>query len=323
MTRARADIDARTGALEGPTIAHVEMLAHAARASDGVEALGEQTLLDLRDHDARVVHLLARTDGAAAGYAQLQLPGAGVPAGPAKESPDLSAEVVVDPAHRRQGIGTALLVEVLALATAHQRRAAVWAHGNLPAAAGLAEKAGLVVVRELWQMSRDLRGDEPHPEVPDGIVVRPFVQGTDEEAWLRVNAAAFADHPDQGRMTMRDLLVREQEPWFRADDLLLAERDGEVVASVWMKVEGAIGELYVLGVDPRAQGHGLGRLLTAMTLAHLAVRGCDRAVLYTAPTSPAAVRTYQWSGFTTSRVDVQYGEPADPRRSPSGATMPP
>jgi mycothiol synthase len=144
-------------------------------------------------------------------------------------------------------------------------------------------------------------------EVP-GVVVRPFVVGQDEQAWLHVNARAFAHHPEQGRMTLKDLQAREEEPWFSAEDLLLAEVDGTVLASVWMKVEPGsdAGELYVLAVDPDAQGRGLGRLLTATTLDHLAAAGLRRCVLYTDATSTAAVRTYTSAGFRTSRVDVQY-----------------
>jgi len=139
--------------------------------------------------------------------------------------------------------------------------------------------------------------------------VRPFVVGQDDDAWLAMNARAFAEHPEQGRMTAADLSARQHEPWFRADDLLLAEHDGRLLAFAWMKVESGddTGELYALGVDPAAQGSGLGRYLTARILDHLAARGLRRVLLYTEATNAAAVRTYTAAGFRRSRTDVQYG----------------
>lgn len=299
-------------------VAAVRALAAAAEEHDGIEALGEQTLLDLTA-DAPVRHLLLAPPHHAApshgrpapllGYAAVRHDGAGAAA--------TSAELVVDPRHRRRGVGAALLDAVRADGTP-----AVWAHGDLPAARALAARAGMTVVRELWQMAVPLPAGGATPGAtpgatggadvdaapPDGVVVRPFVVGRDEDAWLRVNARAFADHPEQGRMTRADLEAREAEPWFAADDLLLAERDGRLVASVWMKVEPGSdeGELYVLGVDPDAQGQGLGRALTARTLAHLAARGLRRAVLYVSASDEAAVRTYRRAGFVTVRSDVQY-----------------
>ena len=293
------------GPLHPATAREVRDLAAAAQAADGVEALGEQTLLHLTDPAASVVHVLAGTPGGTLeGYAQVE------------SGSTLTGELVVAPRARGRGVGRAVLDEVLALAAENDADPALWAHGDLPPARALAAAAGLEVRRELWQMSLDL-ADAPlrSTEPPDGVVVRPFVVGQDEGAWLRVNARAFAQHPEQGRMTRPDLEAREAEPWFSADDLLLAERDGRLLASVWIKVEPGsdAGELYVLGVDPEAQRQGLGRLLTALTLEHLRARGLDRVLLYVSPADAAAVRTYVSAGFTTSRSDVQYGpgSPAD------------
>jgi len=131
----------------------------------------------------------------------------------------------------------------------------------------------------------------------------------DAAAWLGLNAAAFAHHPEQGRMTWADLHARWDEPWFDADDLLLAEQGGALVGSVWLKVEPGSdeGEIYVLAVAPDAQGRGLGRALTAVALDRMAARGMRRAVLFTEADNHAAVRTYTAAGFTPDRVDAQYG----------------
>ena len=47
-----------------------------------------------------------------------------------------------------------------------------------------------------------------------GVTVRTFEPGRDDEAWVALNAAAFADHPEQGGWTVDDLHRRVAEPWF-------------------------------------------------------------------------------------------------------------
>ena len=61
--------------------------------------------------------------------------------------------------------------------------------------------------------------------VPAGIEIRTFRPGTaDEHDWLRVNAEAFADHPEQGRFTAEDLAARMAEPWFDPEGFFVAYR---------------------------------------------------------------------------------------------------
>jgi mycothiol synthase len=186
----------------------------------------------------------------------------------------------------------------------------VWAHGDLPPARALAAHRHLPVTRELWQMRRTLDPAVPPSGAvpPPGVTVRAFEPGRDEDAWLRVNARAFAHHPEQGRLTRADLDDRTAEEWFDPAGLLLAEQDGRLLASGWTKVvpgEDA-GEIYALGVDPDAQGRGLGRLLTALMLDHLAARGLHAVLLYTEGDNHPAIRVYQGAGFERSAVDVVY-----------------
>lgn len=287
------------GPLSATTADQVRALAHAVAEHDGVDAFGEQALLDLADPESHVVHLTAERHGGLAGYGVVDLRG-----------PLASAELAVVPGSRRAGIGRALLAAARAVGDEQGLGPTLaWAHGDLTGARALAERAGLAVRRELWQMARELDGPVASPELPDGVRLRAYRPGVDDDAWLAVNGRAFDWHPEQGRLRASDLAARRAEPWFRAEDLVLAERDGRVVGFTWLKVTPGAdeGELYVLGVDPDAQGLGLGRALTAVTLERLAGRGLRRVVLFTEGDNHAAVATYRRAGFDVVRRDVQYG----------------
>ena len=290
-----------------PDIADVLLLLDAAAAADGVRPLSEEAELRLR-HGSPGGHDVVVRDGTAlAGYARLD---------------DGVAEGVVAPDRRRRGVGTALLRQVLDLTG--DRPLSVWAHGDLPGSAELLAPSGFRRARVLLQLRRDLAGvdADPHPPLPDDVEVRPFRPGRDEAAWLRVNARAFDWHPEQGRMTREDLELRMAEPWFDPQGFLMAWRGdpdagGELLGSHWTKVhppgdagDEAVGEIYVLGIDPAAQGLGLGRALTDLGLAHLRGRGLGQVLLYVEEDNAAAVRLYEGRGFGRFAVDVMWRRPA-------------
>lgn len=276
----------------------VRHLADAATVADGVAPLSEQTLLRLGDDTAGVRHLLARRDAAVAGYAQLETAGAD----------EFAAELMVGPEHRRQGIGTALLEEAARLAGDAQLR--IWAHGDVPAAQALASRAGYTRSRVLLQMRRDLAAELSGASWPAGVTVRTFQPGVDEAAWLAVNAAAFATHPEQGRWRLADLEQREAQDWFDPRGFFLAERDNELLGFHWTKVHRdetpPIGEVYVVGVLPEAGGQGLGRALTIVGLEHLRAAGLASVLLYVDESNTPALKTYERLGFTRYAADVMY-----------------
>ncbi|GED86146.1 mycothiol synthase [Streptomyces sp. NPDC091412] len=273
------------------------LLAAAARA-DGRQAVSEQGRLQLRGGAREgVSHLLLAVDGELVGYAQLE------DTDPV-EAP--AAELVVHPEHRGHGHGRALGAALLA---ASGKRLRVWAHGGQSAARHLAQVLGLTLFRELRQMRRPLKDlDLPEPALPEGVTVRPFVPGRDDAAWLEVNAEAFAHHPEQGSLTQRDLDDREAQPWFDPQGFFLAEREGRLIGFHWTKVhrEERLGEVYVLGVRPGAQGGGLGKALTLIGLRHLAAQGLPTAMLYVDADNKAAVSVYERLGFTTYETDLMY-----------------
>jgi mycothiol synthase len=303
-------------------VSEVRRLVGAATEADRVAPLSEQALLSAGQGrpgtsptpTSGSVHLLAQVGAHLWGYAHLELDPDGDTA---------TAELVVDPSFRRQGTGTALLHALeasLATRTSQMPRLQLWSHGDLDAARALASRGGYSAMRELWQMRRSLRSDVPAlPTValPEGFSTRHFVVGRDEEAWLRLNALAFVDHPEQGRITREDLDQRIEQEWFDASGLILIEDDRGpapvLVASHWTKVvpvrNPALtteGEVYVVAVDPAYQGQGFGRTVTVLGLAHLREKGLTEAVLYVDADNLAAVATYTRLDFARSAVDIMY-----------------
>ncbi|GAB95854.1 mycothiol synthase [Kineosphaera limosa] len=271
-----------------------------ARIQDGVSPASEQTLLRLPATGAgEWLHLLYQRNDDLLGYAHLDTSDANAP----------WAELVVAPLSRRRGIGTQMLRDL-------QERAPqvrLWAHGFLPSTSNFAITRRLRVVRELWQMARPLADLPQGRPLADGFEVSTLTPGNerDEQDWVQVNAAAFATHPEQGRMTRADLQERQGEPWFDPAGFFLV-RDarpgptkGSLAAFHWTKVERGVGEVYVVGVDPAYQGHGLGTAVTWIGLNHLRQEGLERVTLYVDGNNAAAIATYRRLGFERIGLDVQ------------------
>lgn len=279
----------------------------AATRHDGVAPVGDQVLRELPLDRTR--HLLA-TDpaGDVVGYLNLA---------PAADDAPAMAELVVHPDRRRNGIGSEMARTGLAEGGESAR---IWAHGNLAPARGVADALGLTIVRELLQMRRPLT-DLPAVQVPDGVRIATYAGPADDAELLRVNNAAFAWHPEQGGWTPEEIAERKSEAWFDPQGLFLAtdEQTGKLLGFHWTKIHVAsrdevhsahLGEVYVVGVDPAAQGRGVGATLTLVGMHHLAERlsGSETptVMLYVEADNAAAVRTYRRLGFDTFSVDAAY-----------------
>lgn len=188
-----------------------------------------------------------------------------------------------------------------------------------------ADAAGLTARRDLFQLRRPLPADEAEGALAAAAPTRRFMPGTpDEAAWIAVNNRAFATHPDQGGFDLARLHALMAEPWFDPDGFRLHHRTGQLAAFCWTKVHAAdpaqgdpaLGEIFVIGVDPDFQGLGLGRALTLAGLVWLGDHGLRVGMLYVESTNTAALGLYRALGFEPHHTDRVYARQPTPTAEP-------
>lgn len=286
----------------GSVNAVMDLIEHTTRV-DGVSPISEHVWLHVKQGgDAHDHHFLMRADNSLVGYAHLD--DTDPVSGP-------SVELTIHPDHRNRGFGLELARTIQRSTDKTPLR--LWAHSHSDAAARLANALGMSEVRVLWQMRRSLRSELPTSADIPGVTIRPFRPGVDNSAVLAVNARAFVDLPDQGSWSDRDLEQRCAESWFDPAGFLLAWNGTDLAGFHWTKVHGAhghgheaIGEVYVLAVDPEFAGHGLGRLLTLRGLEHLREEGLSQVMLYVDAANSRARSLYESLGFAHWDTDVLY-----------------
>ncbi|MGM1028277.1 MAG: mycothiol synthase [Actinomycetota bacterium] len=256
-------------------------LAAACAAHDGVPPFNDQALVELERGERRT---LGDADALAV-----------------VSERDREVELAVAPAARGQGRGLALARRVVEELGAFD----AWSHGDLPAARAIAASLGMTRVRTLLQLRAPVPAapaDAPD-RLPEGV--RAF-EPADASALLALNATAFADHPEQGRMSADDLAARMAEPWHDDANLVVADGDDGLDAFAWVKPDGEVAELYVLGVSPTRQGAGLGRRMLSAAFVRMRALGATTAHLYVEGDNAPALALYERSGFERWAIDVRW-----------------
>jgi mycothiol synthase len=272
--------------------------------------ISEHILLHLRyGGDKADSHLLVEKDNQVIGYAHLDQ--TDLVAGP-------SVEFVADPTYQGEDIGSQLLGEAIKICGKSLR---LWVHGESEVAHNLAASFNFEKIRTVIQMSKSLTDTQPLPAINKEIIIRSFLPGIDSDAWLELNNKVFKDHPEQGGWQLSDLNHRLSEEWFDEKGFFIVEKNKQVIASTWTKVHGeqshddgseqshahpAIGEIYIIAVDPAYAGLGIGKALTITALNYLKYQGLKDAMLYVDFDNKTALNLYDSLGFKLSSKDILY-----------------
>jgi len=283
-------------------------LIKAAHDFDGTPPIAEHVLLHLRHGgDKSDSHLVIEENKEVIAYAHLDT--TDLVAGP-------SVEAVVHPQHRGKGLGALILKEALKICGDKTR---IWSHGDLPAAKAIAASLKLERIWSNLLMSKSLGEIQP---VTSKYPIRTFISGLDNQAFLDLNNKVFANYPDQGGWSEDDLKVRVNESWFDGKGFFVAEDRGELIGFCWTKIHGAhthshtdgdddhgheaLGEIYVLAVNPDYKGQGIGRDLTITGLNYLKYQGLNNVMLYVGVENKPAFKLYKSLGFNEFGSDVMY-----------------
>jgi mycothiol synthase len=283
-------------------------LVKAAQDFDGTPPIAEHVLLHLRHGgDKSDSHIVFESSSQVIAYAHLDT--TDLVAGP-------SVEAVVHPQHRGKGLGALILKEAIKICGDKTR---IWSHGDSPAAKAIAASLKL---ERLWSnllMSKSLGEIQ---QVTSKYPIRTFIADFDNQAFLSLNNKVFANYPDQGGWSEDNLKVRLNEEWFQKEGFFVAEDKGELIGFCWTKIHGAhthshsggdddhghdaLGEIYVLAVNPDYKGQGVGRDLTITGLNYLKHQGLNNVMLYVGVENKPAFNLYKSLGFNEFGSDVMY-----------------
>jgi mycothiol synthase len=225
--------------------------------------------------------------------------------------------VLVHSAWRRQGLGTRLLgtIEARARELGAQYLDVEIESGQEGGRAFL-DARGLRPVHNSWQMVMADVGAAPGPAWPGGYGRRTFLVGQDEVTSRQLENESFVDEWEYVPTPEGEIERFVRSPSFRADGVIYALHDGQVVGECWSWIDDEAiartgekrGDIWCLCVHPQHRRRGLGRALLLAGVRWLRQQGMTSAVLYVDGANDRARHLYEAAGFVAARTDVWYRE---------------
>jgi mycothiol synthase len=281
------------------------------------EIVGAEDLIeDLRDPyvDPERGTIAAFSEGSMIAYAGLR-------ASPSvTDRHEMDLHGAVHPSQRGRGLGTRLLAwaEEAALPM-HQTRypghplaLSASCPANHGDALALFAAAGYQQARWFHFMSRDLIGEVPAGQLPEGTRIAGYAAGLSEAA-RQVRDEAFGDHWGSTRTTAESWQHFVGHERFRPAFSFLAyigdKPVGLLIAHEYDAFREVTGrrECYIqtVGVTRPARGRGIASALMRHSLAAAQADGCNIATLHVDADSPTGALTlYEHMGFSTKNTSV-------------------
>lgn len=227
-----------------------------------------------------------------------------------------SMELYVAPAHRRQGIGTALLHAALQNLPPGTKLN-TWARTTGNPAKAFATRHNGKTVRNLIQMEREVKPtDTTLTFQAPGYHLENFNWEKHSRAWVETNKEIFSWHPEQGGLTLADLRQRTGEEWFDPGLFWLlyegqpgrSDQGAQPAGYLWLKslTDSGDMEIYAVGLLKSHAGKGLGGQLVRQCLGSAAREGKITTSLYVEGDNAPAVNLYKKTGYRVSKTNLQY-----------------
>jgi mycothiol synthase len=265
----------------------------------GVAHTTEDELRDLWQDTNLAEDTWVVTDSIGTVVANAQVYGAGSPV------PLLYVAVLLD--YQRRGIGTHLLTlaekraeaSMVDLHEDRQRALAAQVSGRNYAAKDILEKAGYQAASVFNVMEAALDFEPPKPLPVEGIIIRGFVVGKDEQPVYEADEEAFQDEfgktPRTFAQWTRRLNMHED---FDASLWFVAWDGDQVAGASLCEMEEGKGRIHHLGVRRPYRRKGLGMALLLHTMHAFYLRGVHTLILNVdAKSLTNANRLYERAGF--------------------------
>ena len=138
------------------------------------------------------------------------------------------------------------------------------------------------------------------------LKIRRFVEGEDEEVWVRIQNEAYKEYDDFRPDTVEDIEIWKKNPNFDSTGMFIAELDrrpvGAVNAHIDRNRKEKVGFLRALGVVPKFRRRGVGRRLVERAIESLKERRIESVQGWARENKGACKSLLENMGFKLIRV---------------------
>ncbi|MBL0389099.1 GNAT family N-acetyltransferase [Tumebacillus sp. ITR2] len=182
-----------------------------------------------------------------------------------------------------------------------------WTNGQNPREQELFAGRGYDVIRTFWRMQIEMQEAPPQPQLPEGITLRTYVPGEDDQRFIDMMNITFADHWDHEEITLESFLSPHRI-YTQPDDWMVAEDEtGRFVAGI--KSRPSMGSAWItsVSVHPDLRGKGLGLAILHYIFGVYYRRGITRAWLAVdSENSTGATSLYERAGMRPVKVHNRF-----------------